>query len=101
MEPENDWSSRKEGEDTREVVIGILTRVVPMSVDRLRETVDTVHRVGRKGNAATSNNTPIIIQFGMRTVRDDVWKRSRDASMHRDALTLQGRFLQRRPRGSY
>ncbi|KAJ7988948.1 hypothetical protein DPEC_G00314480 [Dallia pectoralis] len=71
----------KEGEDTREVVIGILTRVVPMSVDRLRETVDTVHRVGRKGNAATSNNTPrsIIIQFGMRTVRDDVWKRSRDA----------------------
>ncbi|KAJ7988679.1 hypothetical protein DPEC_G00311730 [Dallia pectoralis] len=62
----------KEGEDTREVVIGILTRVVPMSVDRLRETVDTVHRVGRKGNAATSNNTPrsIIIQFGMMCGRD-------------------------------
>ncbi|TRY66072.1 hypothetical protein DNTS_034683 [Danionella cerebrum] len=36
----------KEGEDTRELIIGILTRVVPLSVERLRETVDTVHRLG-------------------------------------------------------
>lgn len=76
----------KDGEDTREVVIGILTRVVPMSVERLRDTVDTVHRLGRKGEVATSNNTPraIIIQFGMRTVRDDVWKKSKDARVCRD-----------------
>lgn len=67
----------------REVVIEILTRVVPLSVNRLRETVDTVHRLERKGSAATSNNTPraVIIQFGMRTVRDEVWKRSRDAKV--------------------
>ncbi|KAK7921872.1 hypothetical protein WMY93_008774 [Mugilogobius chulae] len=73
--------TEKESEDTRELVIGILTRVVPLSVERLRETVDTVHRLGKKGNAATSNNTPrsIIMQFVSRTVRDDVWKRSRDA----------------------
>ena len=45
--------TEKEGEDVREVVIGILTRVVPLSVDRLR---DTVHRLGRKNTAATSNN---------------------------------------------
>ena len=71
----------KEGEDTKEIVIGILTRVVPISVDRLRETVDTVHRLGKKGNAAISNNTPrsVIIQFVTRAVRDEVWKRSRDA----------------------
>lgn len=71
----------KDGENTRETVIGILTRVVPLSVDRLRETVDTVHRMGKKSEAATSNNAPraIIIQFGMRNVRDDVWKRSREA----------------------
>lgn len=71
----------KDDENTRETVIGILTRVVPLSVERLRETVDTVHRLGRKPDAATSNNTPraIIIQFGMRTVRDDVWKKSKAA----------------------
>ncbi|KAF3859877.1 hypothetical protein F7725_000132 [Dissostichus mawsoni] len=48
---------------------------------RLRDSVDTVHRLGIKGNAATSNNTPrsSIIQFGMRTVRDEVWKKSKDA----------------------
>ena len=78
--------TEKDGEDTREVVIGILTRVVPMSVERLHDTVDTVHRLGRKGDAATSNNTPraIIIQFGMRMVRDDVWKKSKDARVCKD-----------------
>ncbi|KAE8284680.1 hypothetical protein D5F01_LYC16112 [Larimichthys crocea] len=70
----------KEGENTREIVIRILTRVVPLSVDRLRDTVDTVHRLGKPNTAATSNNTlrAVIIQFGMRTVRDEVWKRSKD-----------------------
>lgn len=38
----------KENEDTRETVIGILTRVIPMSVDKLRDKVDTVHRLGKK-----------------------------------------------------
>lgn len=70
----------KDDENTRESVIGILTRVVPLSVDKLRETVDTVHRLGKKGNAASSGSPrAIIIQFGMRTVRDDVWKKSRHA----------------------
>ncbi|TRZ03479.1 hypothetical protein DNTS_012100 [Danionella cerebrum] len=79
----------KEGEDTRELIIGILTRVVPLSVERLRETVDTVHRLGKRGSAATSNNTPrsIIAQFVSRVVRDDVWKRSRDA--RRSTSTLR------------
>ncbi|KAL7857217.1 hypothetical protein SRHO_G00161160 [Serrasalmus rhombeus] len=40
--------AEKDGEDTREVVIGILTRVVPISVERLRETVDIVHRLDLK-----------------------------------------------------
>lgn len=78
--------TEKDGEDTREVVIGILTRIVPLSVERLRDTVDTVHRLGLRRDAATSNNTPraIIIQFGMRTVRDDVWKKSKDARVCKD-----------------
>ncbi|KAK7904874.1 hypothetical protein WMY93_017481 [Mugilogobius chulae] len=71
----------KEDENVRDTVIGILTRIIPVSVDRLRDTVDTVHRLGKKENPATSNNVPrsVIIQFGMRTVRDEVWKKSKDA----------------------
>lgn len=76
----------KDGEDTREVIIGILTRVVPLSVEKLREAVDTVHRLGRKGTPATSGNRPrsTIIQFAWRTVRDEVWKRSKDAPVCRE-----------------
>lgn len=67
----------KDGENTREIVIGILTRVVPLSVVQLQDTVDTVHRLGKPSNAATSNNMSraIINQFGMRTARDEVWKK--------------------------
>ncbi|KAJ8009724.1 hypothetical protein DPEC_G00094510 [Dallia pectoralis] len=66
----------KDGEDTREITLGILTRIVPVSIERLRESVDTVHRLGRRGDAASANYIPraINIQFGMRIVRDDVWK---------------------------
>ncbi|KAK7904235.1 hypothetical protein WMY93_016842 [Mugilogobius chulae] len=39
----------KDGEDIRERVIGVLTRVVPMSVERLRDVVDVVHRLGKRG----------------------------------------------------
>lgn len=53
---ENDW----------EAVIGILTRIIPMSVETLRDTVDTVHRLGKRESAATSNDVSrfVIIQFG-------------------------------------
>lgn len=70
----------KEIEDTREAVIGILTRVIPWSVEKLRQSVDTVHRLGRRNDAATNKLLrPMIIQFAMRTVRDEVWKKSREA----------------------
>uniref|UniRef100_A0A8C7Y858 L1 transposable element RRM domain-containing protein n=1 Tax=Oryzias sinensis TaxID=183150 RepID=A0A8C7Y858_9TELE len=70
---------KKDNENTREVVLGILTRVVPMSVEKLRDTVDTVHRLGKRG--AVNNNMPraIIIQFAMCTVRDEVWRKSKEA----------------------
>lgn len=67
----------KDGEDARKLVIGILTRVVPLSVDRLRDRVDVVHRLGIKRSDGTPR--PIIIRFGMRNVRDDVWRKSKDA----------------------
>lgn len=76
----------KDDENVRETVIGILTRIVPMSVERLRDTVDTVHRLGKRESAATSNNVPrvVIIQFGMRTLRDEVWRKSKDARVCKD-----------------
>ncbi|CAM4561979.1 unnamed protein product [Leuciscus chuanchicus] len=71
----------KENEDTRERVIGILTRVIPISVEKLRDKVDTVHRLGKKDDPAFNmmRPRPIIMQFGMRTTRDEIWRRSREA----------------------
>ncbi|KAL0153331.1 hypothetical protein M9458_051369, partial [Cirrhinus mrigala] len=70
----------KENEDTREMVIGILTRVIPISVEQLRDKVDTVHRLGKKDDPAFNMRPrPIIVQFGMRTTRDEIWRRSREA----------------------
>ncbi|MED6270348.1 hypothetical protein CHARACLAT_009303 [Characodon lateralis] len=56
----------KDDENLRESMIGILTRIIPVSVDRLRDTVDSVHKLGKKANAASANNRPraVIIQFG-------------------------------------
>ncbi|KAL0148380.1 hypothetical protein M9458_056280, partial [Cirrhinus mrigala] len=46
----------KDDENVRETVIGILTRIFPVSVERLRYTLDTVHRLGKRESATTSNN---------------------------------------------
>ena len=71
-----------ENEDTKEVVIGILTRVIPVAVDKLREMVDTVHRLGRKNHAAQNKMPrPIIIQFATRSIRNEIWKKSKDAGV--------------------
>jgi len=70
----------KDNEDTRERVVGILTRVIPMSVEKIRDNVDTVHRLGKKDDPAFNMRPrPIIMQFGMRTTRDEIWRRSREA----------------------
>ncbi|XP_051814197.1 scavenger receptor cysteine-rich type 1 protein M160-like [Acanthochromis polyacanthus] len=76
--------TEKENENTREVVLGILTRVVPMSIEKLRDTVDTVHRIGRFSAATNRMPRPIIIHFAMRTVRDEVWKKSKEARVCRE-----------------
>lgn len=39
-----------------QIVTAILTRVVSLSVEQLRDTMDTVHRLG-KPNTAVTNNT--------------------------------------------
>lgn len=54
--------------------------MVPVAVDKVREMVDTVHRLGKKNDAAFNKMArPIIIQFATRTARNDVWRRSKEA----------------------
>ena len=71
----------KDGENTREIVIGILS-CAPICGPAAR------HRghgppPGKHNTAAASNNTPraIVIQFGMKTVRNEVWKKLKEARM--------------------
>ncbi len=72
----------KENEDTKDVVVGILTRVIPVAVDKLRDMVDTVHRLGKKNDAAQNQMPrPIIIQFATRTARNEVWRKSKEAKV--------------------
>lgn len=66
----------KDNEDVKEAVIGILTRVIPVAVDKIRELVDT----GKKNDAVYNKMPrPIITQFATRTARNDIWKKSKDA----------------------
>ncbi|XP_051796431.1 programmed cell death 1 ligand 1-like [Acanthochromis polyacanthus] len=57
-----------------------------MSAEKLRDSVDTVHRLGKKSTPATFNGRPrsIIIQFGLRTVKEEVWSKSREARVCQD-----------------
>lgn len=72
-----EWRPEREGENFREEVIRILTKVVPLSAENLQNTEDAVHRLGQKKRAGRPRQ--IIIQFFMKTVRDQVWKLSRNA----------------------
>lgn len=67
----------REDENVRSVVIDILSQIVPHSPEQLQNTVDTVHRLGKKVKGARPRQ--IIIQFGMRFVRDMVWRMSKNA----------------------
>lgn len=79
------WSLRlngipeREGENTQEEVIKILTKVVPLPTEHLQNMVDVVHRLGQKVRADRPRQ--IILQFSMRTVRDQVWRLSKNAKI--------------------
>lgn len=51
----------KEVEDARSVVIDILSQIIPHSTEQLQNTVDTVHRLGKKkkGSKTSSNHHAI------------------------------------------
>lgn len=74
------------GEDVRQEVIDILSKIIPLSHAQLGNTVDTVHRLGKRVDENKSRQ--IIIQFGMRMLRDQVWKMSRNAAICRERKTV-------------
>ncbi|XP_016423857.1 nectin-1-like [Sinocyclocheilus rhinocerous] len=61
----------------KEDVDNLKSQIVPHSPEQLQNTVDTVHRLGKKVKGARPRQ--IIIQFGMRIVRDMVWRMSKNA----------------------
>lgn len=66
----------KNDEDTRKEVIDILAKIAPQWASSLSNTVDTVHRLGKKEGGRPRQ---IIIQFTMRTHRDAFWKLTKDS----------------------
>lgn len=72
----------KDKEDVKEALIGILTRVIPVAVDKIRALVDSVHRLGKKNDSVLNKMPrPIIIQFATRTASNDIWKKPKDARL--------------------
>lgn len=61
------------------MVVGILTRVIPVAIDKLREMVDTVHRLGKKYAAQNKMPRPIITQLATRTDKNKIWRKSKEA----------------------
>ncbi|XP_055006462.1 carcinoembryonic antigen-related cell adhesion molecule 8-like [Boleophthalmus pectinirostris] len=78
------WNLRLTGgpqtdqEDVRAKVIQICQEVVPDTKNKLVDSVETVHRLGRR-RAAAEGSAPrhIIVQFVSRVCRDAVWREAK------------------------
>lgn len=74
------WSLRIKGrkervnENIRAEVVELLGRIAPDLKEKMDEAVDVVYRVGR---AMENRQRQIIVLFARRTVRDDIWRRTK------------------------
>lgn len=77
-----------ENEDVRKIAVEICQGVLPEYKNRLRDTIDTVHRVGPK---RPNNSRPraIIIQFMSRVTRDSLWKAAKTSSFLKENRDLK------------
>ena len=48
--------TERDNEDTKDLVVGILTRVIPVAVHKLREMVNMVHHLGEKKLCGTEQD---------------------------------------------
>lgn len=78
----------RENEDIHKITSEICQAVLPENQQRVRETIDTVHRVGPK----RQNNTrprAIIIQFISRVTRDNLWKAAKTSQFLKENRDLK------------
>nr|XP_023868738.1 GEM-interacting protein-like [Salvelinus alpinus] len=66
-----------ENEDVRGEAIRICQEVMPAEKNKVGDTIDVVHRLGKKQQQNDSRPTGIIILFTARFYRDAVWKAAR------------------------
>ncbi|RXN32808.1 hypothetical protein ROHU_016050 [Labeo rohita] len=69
-------------EDIRSEVIRICSETYPEAKNKYSDVVDTVHRLGRRGD----NTKPcgIIMQFTSRVIRDALWKTAKKSQFLKD-----------------
>lgn len=70
-----------EGENTRERVIRILSKITPQWSEKMEDIVDSAHRLGRN---VDGKNRQIIVQFTMRIHRDTTWRASKNHAACRE-----------------
>lgn len=71
----------KDDENTRDIVIGILSKIAPQWAATMETVVDSVHRLGRKEEG---RHRQVILQFVMRNHRDAFWKMSKNCKTCKD-----------------
>jgi hypothetical protein len=72
----------KSVENIREDVIQLLVKITPELSSNMCDAVDVVHRVGKK---EANRPREVIVLFARRGVRDEIWKRTKDSVVCRDA----------------
>ncbi|KAK7929672.1 hypothetical protein WMY93_006067 [Mugilogobius chulae] len=68
----------EEGENVKKRMTDICCTVAPDAGETLHLFIDICHRLGRKQDNMTR---PVIIRFVSRTMRDHIWRRSKDAEI--------------------
>lgn len=68
----------KKDEDVRSLVVGIPGKIAPDMTSKLEESVDVVHRVGKKIENKVRH---IIILFALRHVKEEIWRRTKDSAV--------------------
>ncbi len=67
---------KKADENPREDVVRLLSKIAPDLAEKLKDTVDIFHRVGRK---IEDRHRQIIILFLSHTMRDEIWKQTKNS----------------------
>lgn len=71
----------EKGENTRELVVSLLLKIVPHWKEKMGFILDTVHRLGP---STTTHPRQIIMQFTMRIYKDEIWRVTKNHQITKD-----------------